>query len=223
MRDWRSVGPDAPASAAAGAISSLIHSADVADLVDAHGSGPCPGNWVEVRVLSSAPFESRRNQGPLRTGVLAVSDSLARVGRRYARGGALSRLRGLGSSAAIGFCSAWIPAPLLLALKVAQLAVALLGLLVGTSRRARLCFLARSPERRRAARGARELLEESSWVVAVPRRLTSPREALEGGLHDLHPPETDHSRAQSASRRQSWVHPTESRGDYSSSPLEPRE
>jgi hypothetical protein len=31
------------------------HHADVAELVDAHGSGPCPGNWVEVRVLSSAP------------------------------------------------------------------------------------------------------------------------------------------------------------------------
>jgi hypothetical protein len=38
----------------AGAISSRNHSADVAELVDAHGSGPCPGNWVEVRVLSSA-------------------------------------------------------------------------------------------------------------------------------------------------------------------------
>src|SRR5919199_1080292 len=28
--------------------------ADVAELVDAHGSGPCGGNPVEVRVLSSA-------------------------------------------------------------------------------------------------------------------------------------------------------------------------
>lgn len=28
--------------------------ADVAELVDAHGSGPCRGNPVEVRVLSSA-------------------------------------------------------------------------------------------------------------------------------------------------------------------------
>src|SRR2546423_12019588 len=38
-----------------GAISSHAHQhADVAELVDAHGSGPCPGNWVEVRVLSSA-------------------------------------------------------------------------------------------------------------------------------------------------------------------------
>ena len=40
---------------AVGAISSLPHRhADVAELVDAHGSGPCPGNRVEVRVLSSA-------------------------------------------------------------------------------------------------------------------------------------------------------------------------
>jgi hypothetical protein len=28
--------------------------ADVAELVDAHGSGPCLGDQVEVRVLSSA-------------------------------------------------------------------------------------------------------------------------------------------------------------------------
>ena len=32
--------------------------ADVAELVDAHGSGPCGGNSVEVRVLSSACKES---------------------------------------------------------------------------------------------------------------------------------------------------------------------
>jgi hypothetical protein len=39
----------------AGAISSLAQRhADVAELVDAHGSGPCLGNQVEVRVLSSA-------------------------------------------------------------------------------------------------------------------------------------------------------------------------
>src|ERR1700685_716977 len=39
----------------AGAISSLSDQhADVAELVDAHGSGPCLGNQVEVRVLSSA-------------------------------------------------------------------------------------------------------------------------------------------------------------------------
>ena len=35
--------------------------ADVAELVDAHGSGPCGGNPVEVRVLSSAPSESPLN------------------------------------------------------------------------------------------------------------------------------------------------------------------
>src|SRR5206468_347492 len=32
-------------------------SADVAELVDAHGSGPCGGNFVEVRVLSSASWK----------------------------------------------------------------------------------------------------------------------------------------------------------------------
>ena len=32
----------------------LLASADVAELVDAHGSGPCGGNPVEVQVLSSA-------------------------------------------------------------------------------------------------------------------------------------------------------------------------
>src|SRR5829696_2624710 len=32
----------------------LLLRADVAELVDAHGSGPCGGNPVEVQVLSSA-------------------------------------------------------------------------------------------------------------------------------------------------------------------------
>jgi hypothetical protein len=32
----------------------LLSRADVAELVDAHGSGPCGGNPVEVQVLSSA-------------------------------------------------------------------------------------------------------------------------------------------------------------------------
>ena len=33
----------------------LVSRADVAELVDAHGSGPCGGDPVEVQVLSSAP------------------------------------------------------------------------------------------------------------------------------------------------------------------------
>ena len=33
--------------------------AEVAKLVDAHGSGPCGGNPVEVQVLSSAPAFAR--------------------------------------------------------------------------------------------------------------------------------------------------------------------
>jgi hypothetical protein len=44
----------------ASAISSPPH-ADVAELVDAHGSGPCPGNRVEVRVLSSASPKCLQN------------------------------------------------------------------------------------------------------------------------------------------------------------------
>jgi hypothetical protein len=44
-----------PRASPAGAISSPPDQhADVAELVDAHGSGPCLGNQVEVRVLSSA-------------------------------------------------------------------------------------------------------------------------------------------------------------------------
>src|SRR3954452_2328086 len=38
--------------------------ADVAELVDAHGSGPCGGNPVEVRVLSSAPKARAPSRNP---------------------------------------------------------------------------------------------------------------------------------------------------------------
>ena len=40
--------------------------AEVAELVDAHGSGPCLGNQVEVQVLSSAPTNA--NPTPLGAG-----------------------------------------------------------------------------------------------------------------------------------------------------------
>jgi hypothetical protein len=54
----RSTGAEAskaPGSSSIGAISSPFQRhADVAELVDAHGSGPCLRNQVEVRVLSSA-------------------------------------------------------------------------------------------------------------------------------------------------------------------------
>jgi hypothetical protein len=35
----------------------LIKRADVAELADAHGSGPCSRKGVEVQVLSSAPTQ----------------------------------------------------------------------------------------------------------------------------------------------------------------------
>ena len=35
-----------------------IYNAEVAELVDAHDSGSCEGNLVEVRVFSSAPFST---------------------------------------------------------------------------------------------------------------------------------------------------------------------
>jgi hypothetical protein len=58
--------------------------ADVAELVDAHGSGPCRGNPVEVRVLSSAPIERRWNHDPPKNG------GLGRFGPLGAGGGARS-------------------------------------------------------------------------------------------------------------------------------------
>ena len=33
--------------------------ADMAELADAHGSGPCEGNFMEVRILLSAPIKTR--------------------------------------------------------------------------------------------------------------------------------------------------------------------
>ena len=36
----------------------LAHRADVAELADAHGSGPCSRKGVEVQVLSSAPVNA---------------------------------------------------------------------------------------------------------------------------------------------------------------------
>ena len=39
------------------------HYADMAELADAHGSGPCEGNFMEVRVLLSAPKRHSFPQG----------------------------------------------------------------------------------------------------------------------------------------------------------------
>jgi phosphoribosylcarboxyaminoimidazole (NCAIR) mutase len=46
--------------------------ADVAELVDAHGSGPCGGDPVEVQVLSSA--SSLLSRAFLPDGLLATTD-----------------------------------------------------------------------------------------------------------------------------------------------------
>jgi hypothetical protein len=54
MPDWGSAELDATVPRGGRCDIFALHLADVAELVDAHGSGPCPGNWVEVRVLSSA-------------------------------------------------------------------------------------------------------------------------------------------------------------------------
>src|SRR5580692_8832732 len=62
-----------------------IHHADVAELVDAHGSGPCGGNSVEVRVLSSAPIDPGLNQDP------QFSGGLGRSGAVWRGRGCLSR------------------------------------------------------------------------------------------------------------------------------------
>jgi hypothetical protein len=60
-------GPDEPSNPSAIVGPSLR--ADVAELVDAHGSGPCGGNSVEVRVLSSAfEYESPAMRGFLLSG-----------------------------------------------------------------------------------------------------------------------------------------------------------
>ena len=71
--------------------------ADVAELVDAHGSGPCLGNQVEVRVLSSAPFDRRWNQGPLKSGGLGRLRGLGAC-----RGGSFGGRRGPPSAASSG-------------------------------------------------------------------------------------------------------------------------
>jgi hypothetical protein len=54
-----------------------LRRADVAELVDAHGSGPCGGDSVEVRVLSSALADSPGRLGPLAFSRLARVDFFA--------------------------------------------------------------------------------------------------------------------------------------------------
>ena len=87
------------ARAASVAVSSLRPHADVAELVDAHGSGPCLGNQVEVRVLSSAsgaPMGGARSPPPARAarivrpailGPARVSERGPRKTRRSAQSG----------------------------------------------------------------------------------------------------------------------------------------
>ena len=42
--------------------------ADMAELADAHGSGPCEGYFMEVRVLLSAPDNDNPNPVPIGDG-----------------------------------------------------------------------------------------------------------------------------------------------------------
>ena len=63
-----------------------IH-ADVAELVDAHGSGPCPGNLVEVRVLSSAFWLSLLQRSCCKGAGSDVRSLGSCTGRRKSRGG----------------------------------------------------------------------------------------------------------------------------------------
>ena len=51
---WKALIAHVTAEINAAAPATLVLRADVAELVDAHGSGPCGGNPVEVQVLSSA-------------------------------------------------------------------------------------------------------------------------------------------------------------------------
>ena len=40
----------------------------MAELADAHGSGPCEGNFMEVRILLSAPDNDNPNPVPIGDG-----------------------------------------------------------------------------------------------------------------------------------------------------------
>ena len=42
--------------------------ADMAELADAHGSGPCGGNFMQVRLLLSAPDNDNPNPVPIGDG-----------------------------------------------------------------------------------------------------------------------------------------------------------
>ena len=63
--------------------------AEVAELADAHGSGPCTRKGVEVQVLSSAPTSSRFFNAPIRSRVF------------FDPNGALLRLRQFCSESAL--------------------------------------------------------------------------------------------------------------------------
>ena len=44
-----------------GKLKTFLIPADMAELADAHGSGPCEGNFMEVQVLLSAPDQHNPN------------------------------------------------------------------------------------------------------------------------------------------------------------------
>ena len=75
-------------------LAKLFVRADVAELVDAHGSGPCGGNPVEVQVLSSASMTDGDRFDD-------IDELLARRGRDVAGGRA--RVAAGKTGIAIGF------------------------------------------------------------------------------------------------------------------------
>ena len=49
-----------------GKLKAFLIPADMAELADAHGSGPCEGSFMKVRILLSAP----KIKTPLEAGIL---------------------------------------------------------------------------------------------------------------------------------------------------------
>ena len=51
-----------------GKLKTFLIPADMAELADAHGSGPCEGSFMKVRILLSAPDHDNPNPVPIGDG-----------------------------------------------------------------------------------------------------------------------------------------------------------